>query len=68
MLASPEEFAALPPGVRLKVRDALTATLALIESFVRENPACLSDDQLDIVRSWRHLVASRCSVFREQKK
>ncbi|QEL17826.1 DUF6398 domain-containing protein [Limnoglobus roseus] len=67
-LASPEEFAALPPGVRLKVRDALTANLDLIESFVGENPADLSDDELDIVRSWQHLVAGRFYVFRELKK
>ncbi|MGL6097744.1 MAG: DUF6398 domain-containing protein, partial [Fimbriiglobus sp.] len=67
-LASPEDFAALSPGVRLKVRDALTANLGLIESFVAENPASLSDDDLDIVRSWRHLVAGKFYVFRELKK
>lgn len=67
-LASPEEFAALSPGVRLKVRDALSANLDLIESFVGENPAHLSDDELDIVRSWRHLVHGRFYVFRELKR
>ncbi len=67
-LASPEEFAALSPGVRLKVRDALTANLDLIESFVAENPARLSDDELAIVRSWRHLVHGKFWVFRELKK
>ena len=66
--ASPEEFAALPPGVRLKVRDGLSANPDLIESFAAENPARLSDDELDIVRSWRHLVAGRFYVFRELKK
>ena len=67
-LSSPEEFAALSPGVRLKVRDALSANLDLIESFVGENPANLSDDELDIVRPWRHLVAGRFYVFRELTK
>src|SRR5271166_1167593 len=67
-LATPEEFAALSPEVRLTVRDALNARLDLIESFVDENPAHLSDDELDIVRTWRHLVASRFYVFRELKK
>ena len=67
-LATPEEFAALSPGVRLKVRDALNANLDLIQSFVDENPAHLSDDELDIVRSWRHLVAGKFYVFRELKK
>ena len=56
-IASPDAFAALSPQVRLKVRDALNANLDLIQSFVGENPAHLSDDELDIVRSWRHLVA-----------
>ena len=68
MLASPEDFAALPPGVRLKVRDALNANLDLIDSFVGENPARLSDDELDTVRSWRHLVHGKFYVFRELKK
>src|ERR1017187_5868771 len=67
-LATPEEFAVLSPEVRLKVRDALNAKLDLIQSFVDENPAHLSDDELDIVRSWRHLVAGKFYVFRELKK
>ena len=67
-LASPEEFAALPPGVRLKVRDTLHANLDLIESFVEEKPARLSDDELNIVRSWRHLVHGKFYVLRELKK
>ncbi|CAN5160748.1 hypothetical protein BH11PLA2_BH11PLA2_43270 [soil metagenome] len=65
---TPEDFAALSPGVRLKVREALLANVDLIESFVNENPAQLSEDELDIVRSWRHLVAGRFYVFRELKK
>jgi hypothetical protein len=67
-VATPEEFAALSPQVRLKVRDALNAHLDLIESFVEENPAHLSDDELDIVRFWRHQVAGNFYVFRELKK
>ena len=67
-LATPEEFAALSPEVRVKVRDALNANLDLIESFVDENPAHLSDDDLDIVRSWRHLVHGKFYVFRELAK
>src|SRR5208282_663186 len=67
-LTSPEEFAALSPQVRLKVRDALNANLELIQSFVDENPAHLTADELDIVRSWRHLVHGKFYVFRELKK
>jgi hypothetical protein len=66
--ATPNEFAALSPEVQCKVRDALSARLDLIESFVDENPAQLEHDELDIVRSWRYLVAGRFYVFRELKK
>lgn len=66
-LATPEEFAALIPEVRLKVRDALNANVDLIQSFVAENPAHLAEDELDIVRSWRHLVAGKFYIFRELK-
>src|SRR5437762_2834340 len=66
-LDSPEEFAALPPEVRLKVRDAFLASVDLIESFVAENPAHLPEDELDIVRSWQHLVHGKFYVFRELK-
>ena len=64
----PEEFAALSPEVQLKVRDALIFSLDLIESFAAENPANLSDDELDIVRSWRYLVHGKFYVFRELAK
>jgi len=67
-LALPEEFAALSPEVRLKVRDALLANVDLIDSFVAKNPARLSEGELDIVRSWRHLVTGNFYVFRELKK
>jgi hypothetical protein len=63
-----EEFAALPPDVRIIVRDAVNDNLDLIESFVAENPAHLTEDELDIVRSWRHLVSGQFYVFRELKK
>ena len=66
--ATPEDFAALSPEARLKVRDALLAHTALIESFVDQNPAHLPDDELAIVRAWRHLVAGKFYVFRELKK
>jgi hypothetical protein len=67
-IASADAFAALSPQVRLKVRDALNTHVDLIESFVDENPAHLSDDELDIVRSWRNLVHGKFYVFRELKK
>lgn len=67
-LAAPEEFACLPPEARLKVRDALLAHMDLIDAFTSENPADLPEDELDIVRSWQHLVAGKFYAFRELKK
>ena len=67
-IASPEEFLALSPNVRLKVRDAFLENLDLIESFVAENPAHFSEDELDIIRSWRHFVHGKFYVFRELAK
>jgi hypothetical protein len=66
--AAPDEFAALAPEVRLKVRDALLDHTELLEFFVEQNPAHLSHDELAIVQAWRHLVAGKFYVFRELKK
>src|SRR5262249_32174506 len=67
-LANPEDFAALAPEVRLKVRDALLDHTDLIQSFVEENPFHLADDELAIVGSWRHLVAGKFYLFRYLKQ
>ena len=66
-LARPEEFATLLPEALVQVRDALIKQPDLIDSFVAGNPAHLSKDDLDIVRSWRHFVAGQFYVFRELK-
>jgi len=67
-LATPDDFAALSPQTRLKVRDAFLDHPDLSQSFVEDNPAHLSDDDLAIVRSWGHLVAGKFYIFRELKK
>lgn len=63
-----EHFAALPPDMRLQVRDSLIANIDLIQTFVEQNPAQLSDDELSIIRSWRHMIRGEFYVFRELKK
>lgn len=65
---SPNDFGTLSPELRVKIRDALNTDLDLIESFITENPAHLSNDELGIVRSWRHQVAGEFYIFRELKK
>lgn len=67
-LAGPDEFAILAPEERRKIREALVDHADLIESFVDENPSHLPDDELAIVRSWRHLVAGKFYIFRELKR
>src|SRR3954453_15940383 len=67
-VASPDAFSSLSPEVRLKVRDAFLGHTDLIQQFVDENPAHLTTDELDIVRSWRHLVHGKFYVFRQLKK
>ncbi|MEX2213773.1 MAG: hypothetical protein WD768_06585, partial [Phycisphaeraceae bacterium] len=64
-IATPEDFAGQTVEVRLKVRDAFLANVDLIESFASENPARLSNDELDIVRSWRHFIRGKFYIFRE---
>src|SRR3954453_1979541 len=59
---------ALPPEQRLKVRDALVEHLDLIDTFVEENPYKLDPDELDIVRSWKDLVAGDFYVLRFLKR
>src|SRR5205085_10341874 len=67
-VASPDEFSSLPPEVRLSVRDAFLDHADLIQTFVNENPAHLMDGELDIVRSWQHLVHGKFYVFRQLKR
>src|SRR5258708_28988458 len=67
-VASPDEFSSLSPEVRLKVRDAFLNHIDLLQEFVDENPAHLTNDELDIIRSWQHLVHGKFYVFRELKK
>src|SRR3954447_16230205 len=67
-IASPDEFASLAPEVRIKVRNALLGHTDLIQRFVEENPAHLSEDELAIVRSWQQLVHGKFFVFRQLKK
>src|SRR5262249_49718270 len=67
-VASPEGFSALPPEVRLKVRDAFLKHTDLIGEFVEANPDGLTTDALDIVRSGQHPVHGKFYVFRQLKK
>ena len=64
----PEQFGGMPPDQRIKLRDGLVTNKNLIDAFVSENPFKLSDDELEIVRSWKDLVAGEFYVYRILKK
>lgn len=59
-----QEYTSTPPQARVAVRDALFAHRELIDEFVRENPANLKADDLEIVDSWKHAIVGKFYVFR----
>ncbi len=65
---SAKTTAALPPEQRLMLRDALLEHMDLIDAFVNENPFGLDPEELDIVRSWKDLVAGEFYIYRYLKK
>ena len=66
-IGSPDEFSALPPEIRLEVRNAFLDETDLIELFVDANPFGLSEGELDVILSWRHQVAGEFYIFRHLK-
>jgi hypothetical protein len=67
-IGTPEQFASLPPELRLKVREAFLDEIDLIEIFADQNPGNLADDELDIVLSWRHQVCGDFYILRGLNK
>lgn len=61
------EITGFPPDERLKLRDALLKHTDLIDAFADENPFEFSDEDLEIVRSWKNLVSGTFYVFRYLK-
>lgn len=67
-LLSLEDFAVPRTEEMLKVRDELIQKPDLLDSFLQQNPADLSGEELAIVSLWRHQVAGTFYIFRELKK
>jgi hypothetical protein len=65
--ADPEEFYALEPEKRVKVRDALHAQPDLIGQFVEVNPFSFKPEELEVVQSWKHAVVGSFYIFRYLK-
>ena len=66
-VGTPEQFSALPPETRLKVRKALLDEMDVLQFFVDANPFDLTDGELEIVRSWQHQLFGKFFVFRYLK-
>ena len=66
-VATPEKYSGLPPETRLKVHKALLDHMDLIDAFADENPFEFSEEDLEVVRSWKHLVSGTFYVFRYLK-
>jgi hypothetical protein len=66
--ATPDDFSGLPAETRIKVHEALLGHRELIDAFADENPFQFSEEDLAIVRSWKHLVTGRFYAFRQLAK
>lgn len=62
---SPWEYRSLPLELRTKLHETFAQHTNLIEPFVDENPADLSAEELEIVRSWQHVVRGDFFIFRQ---
>ena len=67
-VATPEAYSGLPPETRIKVHKALLDHMDLIDAFADENPFHFDEADLEIVRSWKHLVSGTFYAFRQLKK
>lgn len=64
-IATPDAYSALPPTTRIKVHKVLLEHMDLIDAFANENPFGFDETDLEIVRSWKHLVAGTFYAYRQ---
>lgn len=67
-IRSPEQFSALSLEIRVQVRDAFMGEPDILDSFLDANPDHMTQEELDIVSSWRHYVFGKFFVFRYLKR
>lgn len=65
---SEEAFRASSMEDKLKIRDALYANPQVIDSFVAENPAKISPDELTLVATWKQAIVGTFCIFRHLKR
>lgn len=62
-----DKFDELSLEEKIEIRDALCEKLAILESFVAENPYQFTQDEIEIVSGWRHLVRGTFYLVRYLK-
>ncbi len=62
-----DELPAFPLEDRFEVRNALREHMDLIDAFAAENPFGFPEEDLEVIRSWKHLIAGQFTVFRYLK-
>ena len=67
-VATPEAYSRVTPENRFKVHQALVEHKELIDAFADENPFGFDEGELDIIRSWKHLVTGTFYAFRQLQK
>lgn len=63
-----EEYLNLPSSEKLAVRDALYDNIELVDSYLEENPQDLSEEELEIVKSWKQFQRGDFFIERLLKK
>src|SRR3954463_15868748 len=66
-VATPEAYSGLPPETRIKVHKALLDRIDLIDAFADEDPFHFDEADLEIVRSWKHLISGTFYAFRQRQ-
>jgi hypothetical protein len=67
-ISSAAEYAKLPTPKKLKVRETLWKSPALIDQYVKENPLSLSPEHLGIILSWKGFIKGEFFILRHLKK
>lgn len=67
-LQTPEDIRRIPLDEKVRLREALWKNADLIDAFTAENPFHFSDEEIEIVRGWKHFVQGRFVLLSHQKK
>lgn len=67
-LEGPEELLKRDQEIQRTLADALFQQPEIIDSFAEENPYQFTEEELQVVRSWKHAVQDRFLLFRHLKR